>query len=170
LTNIARMRESFARSGQPIISIDTKKKELIGNFRNAGRSWEREPIGVLDHDFRSDAKAIAVPCGIYDCQHNEGLICVGTSGETRLGGGRHRVLGRHQRPLHLPDATELLISPIAVELMYVALGFSGGGFTNSSANLTTTVTLCHYPPELPNGIPIEHRLFSEISKLRADHW
>jgi phage-related protein len=61
--HIAQMRESFQHAGQPVISIDTKKKELIGNFRNAGRSWQKEPLAVFDHDFRSDASAIAVPYG-----------------------------------------------------------------------------------------------------------
>jgi hypothetical protein len=78
----AHFQHSFQDAGHPVISIDTKRKELIGNFRSAGRSWRKQPIAVLDHDFRSDARAIAVPYAIYDCQNNRGLVCVGTAAET----------------------------------------------------------------------------------------
>ena len=59
------LRKSFEASGNPILSVDTKKKELIGLFANSGRVWTRKPIATNDHDFRSDAKAIAVPYGLY---------------------------------------------------------------------------------------------------------
>lgn len=164
--HISHMRESFAEAGQPVISIDTKKKELIGNFRNAGSSWEQKPIAVFDHDFRSDASAIAVPYGIYDCQNNRGLVCVGTSADTpafAVDAIEHWWV--HQRPLHFPNATELLI-----------LADCGGSNGNRARvfkwrlhqrlcqSHAITVTLCHYPPGASKWNPIEHRLFSEISK------
>jgi transposase len=67
---IASRRESFAASGLPIISVDTKKKELIGNFRNPGRVWCRDPAEVNEHDFTETAEARAVPFGIYDVVRN----------------------------------------------------------------------------------------------------
>ncbi len=61
---IANRRESFAKRGLPIVSIDSKKKELVGNFKNAGSAWQKEPVLVRDHDFRSDAEGIAIPYGV----------------------------------------------------------------------------------------------------------
>ena len=76
------LRESFGEAGNPIIRGDSKKKELIGNFANSGRVWTREPLSTNDHDFRSDADAIAVPYGLYDVQANTGTVIVGTSSDT----------------------------------------------------------------------------------------
>lgn len=75
-------RREFTRSGYPIISVDTKKKELVGQFKNNGRVWSREPILVQDHDFRSQAKGMAIPYGIYDLHANRGTVVVGTSHDT----------------------------------------------------------------------------------------
>jgi transposase len=79
---IARQKKRFVREGLPIISVDTKKKELIGNFKNAGRVWSLEPIAVKDHDFRSEARGLAIPYGIYDLAVNRGSVFVGTSHDT----------------------------------------------------------------------------------------
>ena len=69
---IARQKRSFAASGMPIISVDTKKKELIGNFKNPGQTWRQTADAVNDHDFEQDALGKAVPYGIYDLKHNRG--------------------------------------------------------------------------------------------------
>ena len=79
---IAQQRQEFADAGQPIISVDTKKKELIGPFKNAGRAWSQEAEAVNVHDFRQDALGRAVPYGVYDVAHNRGTVYVGTSGDT----------------------------------------------------------------------------------------
>jgi len=79
---ISEMREAFAQRGSPIISIDTKKKELIGNFKNDGKAWEKEALDVNDHDFRSDGVGLAIPFGVYDTQANLGYVSVGNSAET----------------------------------------------------------------------------------------
>ena len=79
---IEKMREQYATTGDPIISVDTKKKELIGNFKNPGHSWEKEPVMVKDHDFPSDASGKAIPYGIYDTQMNRGAIFLGTTHDT----------------------------------------------------------------------------------------
>ncbi len=65
-----------------MISVDSKKKEKIGNFKNPGQSWQLEPIPVNDHDFHIDAEGRAVPYGIYDDQQNRGYVFIGTSYET----------------------------------------------------------------------------------------
>ena len=74
---IERQRKQFLAQGNPIISIDAKKKEMIGNFKSSGAGWERQPQLVMDHDFRSDAKGMAVPYGIYDPVRNQGFVVVG---------------------------------------------------------------------------------------------
>jgi hypothetical protein len=75
-------RQEFRQSGDPMISVDTKKKELVGQFKNHGRVWSRQPILVQDHDFRSQAQGLAIPYGIYDLHANRGMVVVGTSHDT----------------------------------------------------------------------------------------
>ncbi len=79
---IARQKAAFLAAGLPVISVDTKKKELIGNFKNPGQSWRQEPEMVNDHDFAQDALGKAVPYGIYDLCHNRGYVYVGESADT----------------------------------------------------------------------------------------
>ncbi|PZO15932.1 MAG: ISAzo13 family transposase, partial [Leptolyngbya foveolarum] len=79
---IRRIKTRFICAGHPVISVDTKKKELIGNFKNAGQRWCQLPEPVNDHDFPCQAIAKAVPYGIYDLVHNQGYVYVGTSGDT----------------------------------------------------------------------------------------
>jgi DDE family transposase len=79
---ISEQRQCFASQGLPIISVDSKKKELIGTFKNPGTKWHRQPQLVNDHDFRSEAKALATPRGIYDIQANCGSVFVGISHDT----------------------------------------------------------------------------------------
>ena len=163
---INRTRRRFARRGWPAISIDTKKKELVGRFKNAGATWEPTPVLVNDHDFRSDASGIAIPWGLYDTQANRGQVFIGTSHDTPAfavtalakwwsGAGRRRY----------PQTKRLLI--------LADCGGSNGSRTRAwKYELQTrfcdrfglTLTVCHYPPGTSKWNPIEHRLFSEISK------
>ena len=83
-THIKRMRTLFARRGWPIVSVDSKKREQVGNFKNNGAAWCREATPVNDHDFRSYASGIAIPNGVYDTQANKASIFVGTSYDTSL--------------------------------------------------------------------------------------
>jgi len=156
----------YAKNGNPVISVDTKKKELIGNFKNQGRCWEKSPIPVYDHDFPSDALGKAIPYGIYDTQNNRGTIFLGTSHDTPAFAvdSVESWWGKEGRKRY-PNATQLLI-----------LADSGGSNSSRSRvwkyrlqrNLCDrhglTVRICHYPPGTSKWNPIEHRLFSEISK------
>ena len=76
---IARVKRRFIKAGHPVISVDTQKKELIGNFKNVGATWCQQAERVNDHDFAQDAVARAVPYGIYDLVHNQGYVYVGIS-------------------------------------------------------------------------------------------
>jgi Rhodopirellula transposase DDE domain len=80
--HICSLRSRLQRQGLPIISVDSKKRELIGNFKNPGAKWERSPALVNDHNFRSDASGVGISYGIYDAPHNRGAVCVGISHDT----------------------------------------------------------------------------------------
>ena len=163
---IAAKQRRFATADLPIISVDGKKRELIGNFKNGGRTWRRKAIEVKDHDFPSDAQGVALPYGIYDVRGNTGMIVVGTSRETpafAVDAIEHwwRRCGKK----HYAHATDLLI-----------LADSGGANSprcklwkcDLQQKLCNEhglrVTVCHYPPGASKWNPIEHRLFSEVSK------
>jgi Rhodopirellula transposase DDE domain len=163
---IEKLREAFADGCLPIISVDTKKKELIGRFKNPGAVWAKAPTAVNDHDFRSDALGMAVPYGIYDVQANRGHVFLGIS---------------HDTPEFAVDAVAQWWSregreryPRADELLILAdNGGSNGSRVRAWKHALQTklcdrfdcaVTVCHYPPGTSKWNPIEHRLFSEISK------
>jgi hypothetical protein len=161
-------RQQFRQQGYPIISVDSKKKELVGQFKNNGRVWSQRPILVQDHDFRSQARGLATPYGIYDVQANHGLVVVGTSHDTPLFAVEAICQWwRREGRRRYPNAPELLI-----------LADSGGsnGPRCRAWKLALqeklvdpfqlAVTACHYPAGASKWNPVEHRLFSEISK----HW
>jgi hypothetical protein len=163
---ISKLREKFSCAGHPVVSVDTKKKELVGNFKNLGTAWNKEPVLVRDHDFRSDALGMAVPYSIYDVLHNQGSVFVGMSSDTAE---------------FAVDAIEkwwrsdgLRLYPDADRLLILADGGGSNGFRNRAwkANLqkklcdrhNISVTVCHYPTAASKWNPVEHRLLSEISK------
>jgi hypothetical protein len=163
---IGEMRECFAQKGLPIISVDTKKKELIGEFKNSGKAWQKEPVAVYDHDFPTDAKGKAIPYGIYDTQKNIGTIFVGHSADTpSFSVDCIETWWKSEGKKHYPDRDRLLI-----------LADSGGSNSYRSRvwkyqlqkqlcdKHGLSVHICHYPPGSSKWNPIEHRLFSEISK------
>jgi hypothetical protein len=78
---IADQRAEFTRRQRPILSIDSKKKELVGNFKNPGQAWVCEPTAVNVHDFPGDALGRAVPYGVYDLTNNRGFVYLGSSGD-----------------------------------------------------------------------------------------
>jgi hypothetical protein len=163
--HITRLRSRFRRHGHPIISVDAKKRELVGNFKNAGRKWQRVPTPVNDHDFRSLATGVALPFGIYDPQANRGSVFVGVSHETSAFAVTSICRWwRREGCRRYPNAKHLLI-----------LADSGG--SNSATRgawkdqlqqhlcdcLGLTVTVAHYPAGASKYNPIERRLFSQIS-------
>jgi len=164
--HINNMQKSFFNEGNPVISVDTKKKENIGEFKNAGATWQRYAIAVKDHDFPSDAKGKAVPYGIYDVQKNKGTIFLGTTCDTPSFAVESiekwwEIEGKEI----YPNSNRLLI-----------LADSGGSNSSRSRvwkykiqknlceQFDLTVYVCHYPPGSSKWNPIEHRLFSQISR------
>ena len=163
-------RQRFKEMGKPVISVDTKKKELVGNFKNNGETWTQHPIQVNDHDFRSQAEGIAIPYGIYDVNANHGAVFVGTSYDTSAFAVSStekwwRYIGQYR----YPENEEFLILA------------DGGGSNGSRVRAwkfelqklcdrhKIKITVCHYPPGTSKWNTIEHRLWSEVSKNWAGH-
>jgi hypothetical protein len=161
---IAALKTQFLRAGLPVVSIDTKKKELIGNYRREGATWRRKPVET-DSYFAGAAKCVAVPFGIFDIAQNVGYVTVGISGNTAEFAVNCLVSWWNLRGRFVyPDADRVLI---------LADGGGGNGY-----NLRTwkndlqiklcdafglTITLSHYPPACSKWNPVEYRLFSHIS-------
>jgi hypothetical protein len=163
---IASQRKAFAEAGLPVISVDTKKKELIGNFRNSGRAWCRKPPEVNEHDYASQAECLAVPFGVYDVARNKGYVVVGMSHKTtEFAVTSIARWWEEDGRVAYPGAKEVLI---------LADGGGGNGRRARAWKLNLqeklcdrfglTVTVCHYPPGCSKWNPVEHRLFSQISK------
>jgi transposase len=158
---------AFQDRGQPVISVDTKKKELVGNFKNPGREWRPHgaPDEVLVHDFLDKTLGKAIPYGVYDLTENQGWVSVGIDHDTarfaaeairrwwkRMGARRHR------------GAKELLITA------------DGGGSNGSRSrlwkvalqgladHLKMPIHVCHFPPGTSKWNKIEHRMFCHISQ------
>ena len=164
--SIRTQRVAHLECDQPVISVDTKKKELIGNFKNSGRIWGQEAEEVDAHDFPQDAVGRAVPYGIYDLARNRGTVYVGQSADTpRFAVDAIAQWCATELPERFPNATHLLIE-------------ADSGGSNSARSrvwkeqlqvqiadrLGLTITVCHYPTGASKWNPVEHRLFSEISK------
>jgi len=163
---IGNLRESFAKRCLPVISVDSKKKEKIGNFKNEGTTWRRKSKMVNDHDFPTYSVGKGVPFGIYDTIANLGSVYLGTTCDTPAFAVDSIVKWWEEEGLkRYPDAKELYI-----------LADSGGSNSARSRvwkyRLQTklcdqyglSITVSHYPPGASKWNPIEHRLFSEITK------
>ena len=163
---IASQKQHFIDAGLPIISVDTKKKELIANVKNPGQVWCREAAEVDEHGFASGAEGVAVPFGVYDVTKNTGYVVVGLS---------------HNTPEFAVSAIckwwekeGCLVYPEAKQLLIFADGGGGNGSRSKAwkVNLQEklcnrfrlTIIVCHYPPGCSKWNPVEHRLFSQISR------
>jgi hypothetical protein len=157
--------KSFSGKGLPVISVDTKSRELVGAFHQAGCCWSRGPIKVFDHDFPSDAKGVAIPYGVYDPIRNHGIVCVGTTHDTAqfavdsIGAWWTQIGVRHYS-----SADRLLI--------LADCGGSNGYRTHLwkyqlqlafCDRFGLGVKVCHYPPGSSKWNLIEHRMFCHIS-------
>jgi Rhodopirellula transposase DDE domain len=161
---LARRRRWFQSRGWPVLSVDTKKKEWLGNFKNPGRCWRRQARDVLDHDFPSAAVGRAIPYGIYDGAWNAGYVVIGTSHETpEFAVAALRSWWLEVGQLRYPTAGRLAIEADC-----------GGANGNRSwrwkqalqrlANETRlTITVGHLPTAASKWNRIEHRMFSLIS-------
>lgn len=162
-------RAAFSKAGWPCISVDSKKKELLGNFFNRGRQWCREAISVNTHDFPSYATGHALPYGIYDTQRNLGYVAVGQSADTPEFAVDAIVWWwRHFGIRLYPEAPELLIlADAGGSNSYRARRWKQQLQVKLADACRLAVTVCHYPTGASKWNPIEHRLFSQISRTWA---
>ena len=164
---INRRVRAFQKLGQPVVSVDTKKKELVGRFRNGGREWRPKgrPVAVNVHDFPDPERGKAIPYGVYGMTANTGWASVGITSDTAEFAVEtiRRWWKRMGSPLY-PDARRLLIT-------------ADGGGSNSSRNrlwklevqrladeLGLAISVCHFPPCTSKWNRIEHRMFCHITQ------
>jgi transposase len=164
---INRRVRQFQRRGQPVVSVDTKKKELLGDFKQSGREWRPEgcPEEVRTHDFRDKTLGIGIPYGVYDLTRNNGWVSVGIDHDTaEFATETIRRWWARMGLLAYPDASELLITA------------DGGGSNSSRARLwkvclqkladelELSISVCHFPPGTSKWNKIEHRMFCHITE------
>jgi hypothetical protein len=164
--HINRQVRAFQKRGQPVISVDTKKKELVGDFKNPGREWQPagQPEEVRVHDFKDKNLGKAIPYGVYDPTRNNGWVSVGIDHDTACFATEtiRRWWQEMGQPAY-PQARELLVT-------------ADGGGSNSSRSrlwkvavqeladaLRLAITVCHFPPGTSKWNKIEHRLFCHIT-------
>jgi Rhodopirellula transposase DDE domain len=163
--NIARLKREYLESDDPILSIDTKKKELIGNYYRAGRLLTQGVIGTFDHDFPSAASGVIIPHGLYDVTHNDGHVNLGTSHDTgEFACDSIERWWESQGRAFYPRATSMLLL------------CDGGGSNSASHHLFKEdlqrlvdrigieIRVAHYPPYTSKYNPIEHRLFPHLTR------
>ena len=157
------------KAGEPVVSVDTKKKELIGNYANGGREWQPagEPSRVNVHDFadRSLSEfAKAIPYGVYDVGNDEGWVSVGDSADTaEFAVESIRRWWNQMGAARFPNATSLLITADAGGSNGPRLRAWKWHLAHLAAETGLDITVCHYPPGTSKWNKIEHRLFSFIS-------
>ena len=163
--NIARLIAEYEAAGNPVVSMDTKKKEHLGNFYREGHLYTLEELQTYDHDFKSYAEGIIIPHSLHDLRLNIGYIQLGTSHDTSefaCDSFRHwwHTYGRQ----HYPSATSILV-------------LCDGGGSNSSRHyifkadlqdladeIGVEIRIAHYPPYCSKYNPIEHRLFPHVTR------
>jgi transposase len=164
---INRRVEAFLRRGQPAVSVDTKKKEWVGDFRNGGREWrpKGEPERVRVHDFKDKELGKAIPDGVYDLAHDEGWVSVGIDHDTaRFACETLRRWWREMGAPSYPGAKELLVTADSggsngprCRLWKVAL-------QDLADAIGLRISICHFPPGTRKWNRIEHRMFCHISQ------
>jgi hypothetical protein len=163
--NIARLRGEYEASPNPIVSIDTKKKELLGNLYRDGKLYTREELRTLDHDFPSDAEGVVIPHGLYDLKRNHGHINLGSSHDTsRFACDSIATWWDRHGSVNYPQATSLLLlcdgggSNSASRYVFKA------GLQGLAERLGIEIRVAHYPPGCSKYNPIEHRLFPHVTR------
>ena len=157
----------FQKSSQPVISVDTKKKELIGDFRNGGKEWRPKgnPEKVQVHDFKYKDLGKVVPYGVYDMTANEGWVSVGTDHDTaEFAVQSIRQWWKSMGSRQYPDAQELLITADAGGSNASRSKLWKFELANLAKEIGLTIKVCHLPPGTSKWNKIEHRMFCHITQ------
>jgi len=164
---INRQTKAFQRRGQPVISIDTKKKELVGNFKNGGREWRPrgEPERTAVHDFEDKTLGKIIPYGIYDVHDNSGWVSVGIDHDT-ADFAVDSILSwwKQMGSKTYPGAVELLIMADAGGSNGSRLRLWKIGVQRLANTTGLRINVCHFPPGTSKWNKIEHRMFSFITQ------
>ena len=164
--HIDALARAHLSDGQPVISVDTKKKEVVGNLANKGKEWQPkgQPVRVDVHDFPDPEVPTAVPYGIYDLAQNEGFVSVGDSHDTaEFAVETIRRWWTEVGSLAYPDAERLLITADAGGSNSYRSRLWRLELSKLAAEAGIDITVCHFPPGTSKWNKIEHRLFSAIS-------
>lgn len=159
------VRQALAQ-GRPVISVDTKKKELVGNFENKGRQWRRKQTAerVNGHDFPDPKVPRAYPYGIFDLGQNSGFVNVGTDHDTSaFAVASIRGWWRHEGRKLYPAATRLLITADGGGSNGYRLRLWKLELQRLADQIDLSIAVCHFPPGTSKWNKVEHRLFSFIS-------
>lgn len=164
--HIAERSQEYLKASDPVISVDTKKKELVGNFKNPGQQWlpKGKPIEVNTHDFPDPNRGKAVPYGAFDIGRNEGYVNVGINHDT----GEFAVASIRRWWEHLgrgryPKTKRILITADAGGSNGYRLRLWKQELQRFADETKLEITVCHFPPGTSKWNKIEHRLFSFIS-------
>jgi len=162
---IAQLKATYTTAGNPVVSMDTKKKEYLGNFYREGFLYTQQTLEVYDHDFQSFATGVVIPHGIYDVLKNTGFMTLGTSHDTsEFACDSLRQWWYAQGKQGYPHATSILIL------------CDGGGSNNAhhylfkadvqklADEIGVEIRIAHYPPYTSKYNPIEHRLFPHVTR------
>ena len=163
---IRRVRQQFLQAGYPVISVDTKNKELVGNFANKGRTWRQTPAQVNLHDFPGDALGRAVPYGIYDILHNQGYVYLGNSYDTPEF-AVHAIAqwwADPARPRFQREDKILILCDAGGSNNCRSWLWKAELQRQCADRFGISVLVCHYPTGASKYNPIEYRLFSQITR------
>jgi Sec-independent protein translocase protein TatA len=161
---LTRQRKWFVGKKQPVISVDGKKKELVGQFRNPGRTLRKEAVDVLETDFPSDAKGKAIPYGIYDVHQNQGYMVIGVSHETSafaISSIRSWWLEIGQKKYK--GSNQLMIQADSGGANANDSWLWKAGLQSLADEFRLEITMMHFPAGASKWNLIEHRMFSVIS-------
>lgn len=159
--------KKFQSNNQPVISVDTKKKELVGEFKNNGREWRKkgEPITTNMHDFPDKELGKVAPYGVYDLTQNKGWVSVGISADTaEFAVASIRSWWKEMGHEVYPNATELLITADGGGSNGSRVGLWKKELRNLSDELGLEINVCHFPPGTSKWNKIEHKMFCHITK------
>lgn len=166
--HIEKIKAKYIKSGNPIISIDTKKKEKLGNLHRQGEVYCTQALESYDHDYAHLAEGTIVPHGIYDVKRNEALITIGTKNETaKFICDSMKNWWNQRGKKYYPTASEILVFCDAGG----ANSYRHHVFKSSLQTLANAIALpiriCHYPPYTSKWNPIEHRVFPHVTRAMA---
>jgi hypothetical protein len=158
---------AFQKQGQPVVSVDTKKKELIGEFKNAGQEWPPKgmPEEVGMHDFENKRLGKVTPRGVYDLTRNEGWVSVGIDHDTaRFAAETLRRWWQEMGSLVYPKAKKLLVTADSGGSNSVRSRRWKVAIQDLADTLALPISVCHFPPGTSKWNKIEHRMFCHITK------